>query len=724
MIPSRLRHKASPVAFATATLFALSAHAQTEGAQERSLEEVVVTASGFEQDLKEAPASISVVTREQLQTRNFRDLAEALQDVEGIDVRGGTGKTGGLEISIRGMPTEYTLILVDGRRQNVAGDITPNGFGAALTSFLPPVSAIERIEVIRGPMSTLYGSDAMGGVVNIITRKVAKEWGGAANVQVGIPQDSGEGDQRKISLYANGPIVQDKLGLALRGDLYQRDESERIWSTGNARDPRPGKSRQHTLGAKLSFTPNTSHDFWVDVEQARTWYNNSDCRLGGVDYRNCATGTTAVAVPGYRDHLRFNRDQIALGHRSRFGFGLLESSVMRNKTATIGRTIPTAARPAGDPLVGQDRQLETTNTVFDTKLVAPIGQSHMITAGAQWWDAKFKDGLLTKPHSQTMWALFAEDEWRITDKLSATIGGRYNRHDAFGGEFSPRAYLVWGATPNFTVKGGISQGFRAPRLNQLIDGVNGVSGQGSVLNIGNPNLKPETSTSTELGVLYDNLDGLTASATVFHNKIKNRISSGGDCASVWISSCLANPTSTYAVNIDEGKTWGLELSTRIPLSAQWSLNLNYTWTDTEAIVAGARSGKLSDTAKHVANAQLRWNVNDRASMWLRGEYRSKSQRFDGDTASLTGNSLREFQALGDLKGYALFHLGGSYRVTRNATISLNVFNLLDKNFNKYRSWVNTAGETQMGSLYYRTTSGTKGTASGGRTFWISANIDF
>ena len=94
MIPSRLRHKASPVAFATATLFALSAHAQTEGAQERSLEEVVVTASGFEQDLKEAPASISVVTREQLQTRNFRDLAEALQDVEGIDVRGGTGKTG------------------------------------------------------------------------------------------------------------------------------------------------------------------------------------------------------------------------------------------------------------------------------------------------------------------------------------------------------------------------------------------------------------------------------------------------------------------------------------------------------------------------------------------------------------------------------------------------------------------------------------------------------
>ena len=88
-----------------------------------------------------------------------------------IDVLGGTGKTGGLDISIRGMPSEYTLILIDGRRQNTAGSVTPNGFGETSTSFMPPMSAIERIEVIRGPMSTLYGSDAMGGVINIITRK-------------------------------------------------------------------------------------------------------------------------------------------------------------------------------------------------------------------------------------------------------------------------------------------------------------------------------------------------------------------------------------------------------------------------------------------------------------------------------------------------------------------------------------------------------------------------
>ena len=125
------------------------------------------------------------------------------------------------------------------------------------------------------------------------------------------------------------------------------------------------------------------------------------------------------------------------------------------------------------------------------------------------------------------------------------------------------------------------------------------------------------------------------------------------------------------------RTWGLELATGIPLSAEWKLNLNYTWTDTEAIVGGVKSGKLSDTARHVANAQLQWKPNDRATLWLRGEYRGKSQRFDGNPSALTGNNQREYQALGDLKGYALFHLGGSYRITRNATISLNVFNLFD-----------------------------------------------
>lgn len=144
--------------------------------------QVVTSATGYEQKITDAPASISVISQEDLQKKKYSNLAEAIEDVEGVDVRDGEGKTGGLNISIRGMGSANTLILIDGRRQNSSGSTTPNGFGESSNNFLPPLAAIERIEVIRGPMSTLYGSDAMGGVVNIITKKVANEWSGAINV--------------------------------------------------------------------------------------------------------------------------------------------------------------------------------------------------------------------------------------------------------------------------------------------------------------------------------------------------------------------------------------------------------------------------------------------------------------------------------------------------------------------------------------------------------------
>src|SRR5690554_7003841 len=156
----------------------------------------VVSAAGYEQKITDAPASISVISNDDLQKKRYSNLAQALGDVEGIDIGQGTGKTGGLNISFRGMPSEYTLILIDGRRQNPAGNVTPNGFNETSTSFMPPMSAIERIEVIRGPMSTLYGSDAMGGVINIITKKVNTQWSGSISADYTLQEHSQYGDTR------------------------------------------------------------------------------------------------------------------------------------------------------------------------------------------------------------------------------------------------------------------------------------------------------------------------------------------------------------------------------------------------------------------------------------------------------------------------------------------------------------------------------------------------
>src|SRR5690606_11134863 len=135
---------------ALAGLFAAGASAAlaqdaTPSADEVSLGRFVVTAAGFQQEIQQAPASISLIGREELLHRRVNHLADALGEIEGVDIGGTAGKTGGLNISIRGMPSDYTLILIDGRRQNVAGNVTPNGFGETSTSFLPPLAAIERI---------------------------------------------------------------------------------------------------------------------------------------------------------------------------------------------------------------------------------------------------------------------------------------------------------------------------------------------------------------------------------------------------------------------------------------------------------------------------------------------------------------------------------------------------------------------------------------------------
>lgn len=676
-----------------------------------NLGDIVVSASGFEQKITEAPASISVIGREELQRKRVTSLADALQDVEGVDVGGTVGKTGGMNISIRGMPSDYTLILIDGRRQNAAGSVTPNGFGETSTSFMPPVASIERIEVIRGPMSTLYGSDAMGGVINIITRKVGKEWHGSASVESTFQQHDEYGDGRGTNLYLSGPLVEDRLGLTLRGNYIERDESNIRYSDMENNEVTPWMGRNpvesdiYNAGGRLTFTPNADHDVSLDYEVGKQRYDNSEGQLG------------TLGNQGYTDEQRYEREQYYVAHAGRFGFGTLESSLTRNATETIGRVIPV---PAGQPL--RDRTLETENTIFDTKFINHLG-NHALTVGGQWWDAEMVDGVIDETFEHRMTALFVEDEWRLRDDLALTLGIRRDDHDQFGSQLSPRAYLVWNTNDNWTMKGGVSQGFKAPRLEQLADGINGFGRQGTLPLIGNPELQPETSTSSEFGVYFDDLDGFSANATLFHNKFEDKLSSAtvDNCRVTASAGCVdigagwerVAPTFNQSINVDEAITQGVELASRLQLAPRWSLSANYTYTDSEQ-KSGVNKGRpLSDTPEHLVNASLNWQATDRLSAWLRGEYRSERARNTTNTIDYAE------EAFGDYKAYSLFHLGGSYQATEALSLNATIYNLFDKDFLDYKPYTDVVrGQPELAYDNAYNNSQER------RRLWLSATYNF
>ncbi|QJD58332.1 TonB-dependent receptor [Pseudomonas sp. gcc21] len=737
---SNPRSHALPFALASSVVMLSSSIAMANENAVR-LSDTVVTASGFEQKITEAPASISVISNEDLQGKRYANLAQALEDVEGIDVRQSTGKTGGLNISIRGLPSEYSLILIDGRRQNSPGDVAPNGFGDTSTSFMPPMSAIERIEVIRGPMSTLYGSDAMGGVINIITKRVADEWGTSVSLDHTFQENRDYGDASKTSFYTSGPLIDGVLGLAVRGSLYDRSASDLMFDNDSEvtkRGASPVEGRNYNIGGRLSLTPVENHDLYLDVERGRQVYNNDECQLGTLDGfdRNCAEDPGSAS--GYQDEQRFEREQLALGHTARFGFGTLDSSLTRNATETIGRTIPSAEVDGVDyligeahptlphaPIIGSDRELESTDLVFDTKLVVPVGLSHLTTVGGQYRDAEMTDGIANEDFEQKSWALFAENEWRIRDDLALTLGARYEDHEAFGGNVSPRAYLVWNTSDNWTLKGGVSKGYRTPDLNDLHDGINGITSQGDTLTIGSPDLEPEESTNSEFGVYYDNLAGFNANATIFHNDFKEKISDGN---AVYISGNPLIPEGFYdqLINIGEATTQGVELAASWQFAPRWRLAGNYTYNDSEQKSGPDKGEPLTNTPEHMLNASIHWDATQRLGLWFKGEYRSERARYTQRYANLEPDDQALQRQVGDTEAYEVFHLGGSYRASENVTLNATIYNVFDKDFLKGNYYTDSEGDTQWASSYAHISRGmaSAGSIEEGRRLWLSATMEF
>ncbi|WP_312953154.1 ligand-gated channel protein [Superficieibacter sp.] len=608
---------------------------------------MVITATGFEQKIQNAPASISVISKAQIEDKAYRDVTDALKDVPGVVVTGGGSSS---DISIRGMASQYTLFLVDGKRISTRGT-RPNSDNSGIEQgWLPPLESIERIEVIRGPMSSLYGSDAMGGVINVITKKVSNSlgWTGSLHGDATFQENNDSGDLFQTNAWASGPIIEGLLGAKVTGLLSRRAEDQ-IVNGYNEQKLRNG-------AVTLNFTPDEKNDFDLDI--ARELQDRNSLPGKSMAAESCRGST---CTPNTASKSRYEHTTYGLTHNGYYDEFNTSSYIQQEKSANPGR------------------EMKSYNTTFNNQNQIFLGD-HTLTVGGQYRYEKLNDngnqleaadGL--NKLTRWSWALFTEDEWAMTESFTLTGGLRMDKDENYGTNWTPRGYGVWHLAEQWTLKGGVSAGYRAPDLRQSSASWGQVTGGGRLdgIIVGNPDLKPEKSLSEEIALLWDNNENLNAGITLFNTDFKNKITEVRRCNSSADPACtIGNHSYDFVsdrVNVDKANMRGVESSFGWDITRDLSLTANYTYTDSEQ-KSGPFSGKpLNKMPKHMFNTTLDWQAQEDLGFWSRLNLRGKTSEYLSRTSMAEGTP-----------SYTQIDAGLRYNANKNLLVSAGVYNVLDK----------------------------------------------
>ena len=642
---------------------------------ETKLDGVVVSASGFSQQIKEAPASISVISGDELTKDSFTSLHSITQKVPGVNVVGGEdGAASG--ISIRGMEKSQTLVLIDGKRVNSSSANPKGGAGDMNSNFIPPAEAIERIEVIRGPMSSLYGSDAVGGVINIITKKDFSKFSGNVGISTTINAHKGIGDGRQGDFYLNLPLYKEFLALQLWGYKKLRDEDSYVGGYQ--------KSDKRNLSAKLWVTPDEHNKFFILGSNERHDYSRT-------------VGKTADPNPrrNVLNAYDYEKKSYGVGYLGEFDRLNADISYIYDetqRTSLFDSLIPAKAK----------------NHNFNSKFTTFLG-AHSLTFGYDFSKQNVgttfivsnasRNGLKDpKTYSMSEHAGFIEDEWQILDeKLFLTLGSRLTHNEFFGNHLSPRAYLVYNATDTLSLKGGVATGYKTPNINQISPEVGTIQNGWKIVDFGNKDLKPEKSTTYEVGAYYDNQADFRGSVTLFRNEFKDKILDTDGSKRVngipAFGTCTGAPSmgcpswGTY-FNIEGATVWGVELSGDYDILSNLNLSSNYTYNKSKIKTGNPTintpngpmkfsqtglnrlDGKsLTATPEHTLHATLTYKPIKSVKTFFGANYESKLTSVNFGA----GNSVRE-----NTKDLLTFDTGISWDANKHLTLSLNAYNIFDK----------------------------------------------
>lgn len=530
------------------------------------LQTVVVSATRHAMSQVDAPAAMSVVSADDIAQRGADNLLEALRGETGVAVFGRT-IAGRKALALRGMDPRHTLFLVDGQRISASdGVIGHSDFQLDWVA----MDQIDRIEVVRGPLSVLYGAEALGGVVQVFTRPLAAQFEGRAALEGTQTTSSRGGEGHRVSASVSGP-----LGERLRAGLSVSDS--RRQAVASALDPRlsdlEGRHKQEASW-RLRWAPASGHALELEQRwgQEERWADSIE-RSGrrrlfqsvtDLD-RDHAALTWSADWGGqgdWRSTVRAYESRLAMRNQRNNGVAALRPNRLADRIAEV--------QFSGQPRAG-----------------------HLLSAGAELRQESLRnEGLPGGSAESEHRSLLLQDEISLSRTLSLTAGLRHDAHQRFGGEWSPRLYAVWRVTPQWVLKGGYSHGFKAPTLKQITPGYQ--EDEGPYTYLSNPSLQAETNQGAELGLAYD-----TARTGVqfmlFDNRVNHLI--------VPQQVTAVGPRITYRYeNIERARLRGAEWSGRMHLAGGWTVSASYQVLEAQ----DGHGARLEKRPRHTLGGALAW----------------------------------------------------------------------------------------------------------------------
>lgn len=694
------------------------------------LETIVITA---EEQVKQSLGA-SIVTEEDLDKLPVaNDISEYIRRMPGVNLTGNsaTGQRGNSrQIDIRGMGPENTLILIDGKPVNSRNSVRYGWRGERDTrgdSNWVPADAIESIEVLRGPAAARYGSGAMGGVVNIKTKKVTNEVHGSVEVYTNQPENSKEGSTHRESFNLSGPILNNVLSYRLYGNYAKTDSDapdiNPVTESGNRAAGREGVENKDVSGRlawqindqqSLTFDASVGrqgNEYTGDIQNSNANATDPESSFSNIEY--------VMGLLGKETNTMY-RDSYALTHEGQWDWG--DTKLIAQFDKTKNKRIPEslAGGPEGSPnsFDKKTSTLETTRFNAETNIPLSIGLPQVLTLGAEWVEDDFHDpsstvqtdnsGIVDLPADRTSMesriaSAYIEDNIKLSDATDLVLGVRFDDHDKSGSNWSPSLNITQRLGDYFTLKGGIAKAYKAPNMYQNADGYllftrgNGcpdttATASGSCYLVGNADLKPETSINKEFGIQFEK-DDVNASLTWFRNDYKDKITSGEEV----VGTTTVGSTTYHLLewtNIPKALIEGIEGSVTLNFdNASWTNNFTYMIDS----VNKTTGNPLSVVPNYTINSIFNYDVTDQLDVnFVYTQYGRQKPRQYAETRNTTMNTT-------SVKSYGIAGINTGYKFNDQFSTRIGISNIFDEQLlrnNDDNQTYNEPGRAYYASLKY------------------------